>query len=260
MDPQAYDLDGFVVVRDLFTPEEAAHTEQQVRRAAGTAPFFQHGVVARIPTLWPILVHRGLLQEVAQAVGASRRCLPGIDSVGVDYAEEEPHRDVSPDELPCLAGSPTAQRYDVVRVISYPSPGPSLFGALPGSHLLPGSSQDVLAWTADSWRWLALGPQDAVLFDPRLVHAGRQSGRRVMVVVTYGGGGPGTVDRDASNVNGQPHMGRAPELVQADVGRPPPRQLGDAVHFQTGTDDGEIRKVRSMRKARMHLAQAVKRA
>lgn len=194
MDPRAYDLDGFAVARDLFTADEANRTELEALRAAGPTPSLQHGLVARSPGLWPVLVHRGILQEVSQAVGASCRCLPGIDSVGVDHAEAEPHRDASPDELPCLASSAQTQAYDVVRVITYPSPGPSLFGVLPGSHLIPGSSEDAMAWTADSWRWIALGPRDAVLFDPRLVHAGRLAGRRVMVVLTYGGGGPGTIE------------------------------------------------------------------
>ena len=48
------------------------------------------------------------------------------------------------------------------------------------------------------WRRLALGPRDAVLFDPRLVHAegrgGRQAGRRVAVELTYGGGGTSTIE------------------------------------------------------------------
>ncbi|MDR0359564.1 MAG: hypothetical protein LBJ87_08900 [bacterium] len=194
MDPRAYDLDGFVVVQDLFTMDEAARTAQQAIRAAGPGPSFRHGLVARSPGLWPILVHRGLLQEVAQAVGATCRCLPGIDSVGVGHAEAEPHRDASPEELPCLASPKPTQPYDVVRVITYPSPGPSLFGVLPGSHLIPGSSEDAMAWMADSWRWLELGPRDAVFFDPRLVHAGWRAGRRVMIVLTYGGGGPGTIE------------------------------------------------------------------
>lgn len=194
MDPRAYDRDGFVVVRDLFAMDEATRTEQEAIRAAGPAPSFRHGLVAGSPGLWPILVHRGLLQEVAQAVGATCRCLPGIDSVGVGHAEAEPHRDASPEELPCLAGTARTQSYDVVRVITYPSPGLSLFGVLPGSHLVPGSSEDAMAWTADSWRWLELGRRDAVLFDPRLVHAGRRAARRAMIVLTYGGGGPGTIE------------------------------------------------------------------
>jgi hypothetical protein len=198
VDPRAYALDGFALLRDVFSADEAPRTERDALRAARAAPSFRHGLVARSPDLWPILVHRALLRAVARAVGASRRCLAGIDRVSVDHAEPEPHRDAVPEELPCLLDSAASGAYDVVRVLTYPSPGPCRFGVLPGSHLLPGSSEDAMAAMAGCWRWLALGPRDALLFDPRLVHAegqgGRQAGRRVAVVLTYGGGGPGTIE------------------------------------------------------------------
>jgi hypothetical protein len=198
MDPRAYALDGFALVRDVFSADEPPRTERDALRAAQAAPSLRHGLVARSPELWPILVHRALLGEVAQAVGASRRCLAGIDCVSVDHAEPEPHRDAVPGDLPCLSRSAAREAYDVVRVLTYPSPGPSPFGVLPGSHLLPGSSEDAVAGMPGRWRWLALGPRDAVLFDPRLVHAegrgGRQGGRRVAVELTYGGGGTGTIE------------------------------------------------------------------
>ncbi|HEX9337462.1 MAG TPA: class I tRNA ligase family protein, partial [Pseudonocardiaceae bacterium] len=46
-------------------------------------------------------------------------------------------------------------------------------------------------------------------------------------------------------VNGQPHVGHALELVEADVLARHRRQRGDEVRCQTGTDDNALKNVRS---------------
>ena len=44
-------------------------------------------------------------------------------------------------------------------------------------------------------------------------------------------------------VNGDPHLGHALELVQADVLARHRRQRGDAVRFLSGTDDNALKNV-----------------
>ncbi|MDR0359563.1 MAG: methionine--tRNA ligase [bacterium] len=52
-------------------------------------------------------------------------------------------------------------------------------------------------------------------------------------------------------VNGRPHIGHALELVQTDVLARYRRQMGDAVRFQTGTDDNALKNVHSAMQAGM---------
>jgi methionyl-tRNA synthetase len=58
-------------------------------------------------------------------------------------------------------------------------------------------------------------------------------------------------------VNGQPHIGHALELVQADVLARYHRQIGDEVRAQTGTDDNALKNVQSAEARAMPVAEYV---
>jgi hypothetical protein len=137
---------GFVVLTNVFTAKEVRRTlRAALQRAQMTlsdfgsildktaTPFYLHGAVAETPSLWPLLVDDGLVNEISCVIATNCKCLAGIDTVGVHYSEHDPHRDVSLGQLPCLVDKPSDTNYDVVRVITYPSPGTTRFGVLPGS-------------------------------------------------------------------------------------------------------------------------------
>ncbi len=58
-------------------------------------------------------------------------------------------------------------------------------------------------------------------------------------------------------VNGEPHLGHALELVQADVLARHRRVRGDAVRFQTGTDDNALKNVDAAAAAGVPVARLV---
>jgi methionyl-tRNA synthetase len=60
-------------------------------------------------------------------------------------------------------------------------------------------------------------------------------------------------------VNGQPHVGHALELVQADVLARHRRQRGDEVRLQTGTDDNALKNVQAAEAAGLPVAEYVAR-
>src|SRR5215469_15357416 len=66
-----------------------------------------------------------------------------------------------------------------------------------------------------------------------------------------------TVMTSIPYVNGQPHIGHALELVQADVLARYHRQIGDDVRAQTGTDDNALKNVQSAEAAGLPVADYV---
>src|SRR5262249_48453928 len=60
-------------------------------------------------------------------------------------------------------------------------------------------------------------------------------------------------------VNGRPHVGHALELVQADVLARHRRQQGDAVRYQTGTDDNALKNVQGAEAEGITVAEYVAR-
>ncbi|MGH3516284.1 MAG: hypothetical protein ACRDQ7_02465 [Haloechinothrix sp.] len=200
----AYRLDGYTHLPDLLDPSEAHAIATVLARLSGLAtddcasvltgqrePFYQHGGVAAHPDLWPLLTHPGITKAVAAVLQDAPKCLPGIDTIGMHIAETDPHRDASPEELPALGDKPYDTDYPVVRVILYPTSPGARFGLLPGSHRQPGSCADLTANNPDAWRWVTISGGDALLFDPRLVHAGAAlSNPKPMIILTYGIDGP----------------------------------------------------------------------
>ena len=133
-------------------------------------------------------------------------------------SETEPHRDASPAELPVLAAEPFIEFYPVVRVILYPNSPGERFGCLPGSHLRAGRPRDLTDAAPAEWRWVELRAGDAVLFDPRLVHAGAPVSRpKPMMIVTYGADGPWSL---------QTYFHARIKTARLGFERPPPSLLG----------------------------------
>lgn len=199
-----YRQDGYTHLHDLLDPSQAATIARALEGISGLPaddcttvlagqrePFYQHGGAAAHPDLWPLLTHPGITKAVAAVLQDAPKCLPGIDTIGMHIAETEPHRDASPDELPALGDTPYDIDYPVVRVILYPTSPGERFGLLPGSHHQPGNCTDLTAADPDAWRWRTLSGGDALLFDPRLVHAGAAlTNPKPMVILTYGSDGP----------------------------------------------------------------------
>jgi hypothetical protein len=191
---------GYQVVRDIFTDDEASAFLSQILAMSGLAlgsytdvvsgrvdAFYKHGAVATNPSLCPVLLHTGLTDAIQTCLGATCRCLPGIDTAGLHHSEVEAHRDVSPGELPCLRNGIGNPDYKVARVIAYPTPGSAKFGVVAGSHKMDGNTSDILSEGPVDWRWLEVSRHDAVIFDPRAIHAGGPMTRsRAMIVLTYG--------------------------------------------------------------------------
>lgn len=208
MDAEAGELyarEGFCHVPDLISDEEAAMLARELERISGlpahdnssvlsgaSRPYYRHGAVASNPGLWPLLTHPRLVQALTYVLcGSPPRCLPGIDTAGMHASEAEPHRDASPGELPVMADQPSSAICPVVRVILYPSSPGEQFGLLPCSHRRPGRVGDLVEDGRASWRWITLRKGDAILFDPRLIHAGAIVTRpKPMIVLTYGADGP----------------------------------------------------------------------
>lgn len=196
--------DGFRVFPNLIDPTEAAQFAAELCRISGLrtndnsavrggqrSPFYRHGGVAANPSLWPLLMHRHIIAAVAEVLDAPPKCLPGIDTIGMHASETDPHRDASPGELPALAQAPFETEYPVVRVILYPNSPGERFGCLPGSHRQPGRPRDLAEAAPDAWRWLVLRSCDALVFDPRIVHAGAPiTNPKPMMITTYGADGP----------------------------------------------------------------------
>lgn len=199
-----YRDDGFRVFRDLISPTEAAHFAAELGRISGLQAnansavragqrlaFYRHGGVAANPSLWPLLMHPHIIAAVAEVLDAPPKCLPGIDTIGMHASETDAHRDASPSELPTLAQAPFEAEYPVARVILYPNSPGERFGCLPGSHRQAGRSRDLAEAAPDAWRWLVLRSADALVFDPRLVHAGAPiTNPKPMMIATYGVDGP----------------------------------------------------------------------
>ncbi|MGH8901756.1 MAG: hypothetical protein ACRDYA_08735 [Egibacteraceae bacterium] len=208
MDTAAGDFhtrEGFCHVPNLISDEEAATLARELECISGLPagdnssvlsgarrPYYRHGVVASNPGLWPLLIHPRLVQALTYVLyGSPPRCLPGIDTAGMHASETEPHRDASPGELPVMADNPSSAICPVVRVILYPGSPGEQFGLLPCSHRRSGRVGDLVEDGRASWRWITLRKGDAVLFDPRLIHAGAIVTRpKPMIVLTYGADGP----------------------------------------------------------------------
>jgi len=185
---------GFVVVPGLLSVEERRRYLHAALRAASVPPaifragnglrHYRHGALAGTADLWDLLTHAGVVGALRDVLGDSLVCLPGIDTLGVNASETEPHRDASPHELPSYGAD--GQRYGLARVILYPGAAETRLGVLTASHRRSGRVADLLAGQGDM-RWLTLTPEDVVLFDPRLIHAGGGvEGPRVMLIATYG--------------------------------------------------------------------------
>ena len=200
----AYRTDGFRVFRDLISSTEAAHFAAELGRISGLQAndystvrggrrpaFYRNGGVASNLSLWPLLTHPRIFAAVADVLGAPPKCLPGIDTIAMHASETDAHRDASPSELPALAQAPFESEYPVARVILYPNSPGERFGFLQGSHRQVGRPRDLVEAAAETWRWVVLRSADALVFDPRLVHAGAPiTNPKPMVIATYGADGP----------------------------------------------------------------------
>jgi hypothetical protein len=136
-------------------------------------------------------MHPHIIAAVAEVLDAPPKCLPGIDTIGMHASETDAHRDASPSELPALAQAPFEGEYPVARVILYPNSPGERFGCLPGSHQQAGRSRDLTEAAPNEWRWVVLRSGDALVFDPRLVHAGAPiTNPKPTMIATYGVDGP----------------------------------------------------------------------
>ena len=191
MDP-AFSRDGYSVARDVLTRATSTQYRDAVEALAedeigpSGCAYYEHGRVADLPALRPILWDSGVAAVVRATIGGQARCLVGLDTVGMNVSESIPHRDISVGRLPVRERDPWDGSLGVVRVVVYPSvPRWARFGLVPGSHRTPGAAAELFS-TAPT-QWLTIGPGDVLLFDPRLVHAGGEVvAPRPMIVLTYG--------------------------------------------------------------------------
>jgi len=172
--------------------------------------------VTRTPEFWPLLFHERILDAVRAVIGPEARFLQHTD-LHVGFSALAWHRDnvnrrfgEGPDWDE--AGTP----YRLVRVGLYlqgaQEAGFSL-GLVPGSHRHPCETGDAgrlaalaeqtgLLRQACGWltghdalspdaSWVVTEPGDAILFDPRILHAGSAiSGPKYSMFVAYGVPGP----------------------------------------------------------------------
>jgi Phytanoyl-CoA dioxygenase (PhyH) len=209
---------GFVVLPRLLAADAvqrysqalaAAARRRRVRSAAlrGCAWTLPDGVTQR-SDFWPLIFHEGLLAAVREILGPDVRYLPHSD-LHVGFSAAAWHRD----NVNRTFGSgpdwdESREPYRLVRVGFYlqrPESG-FVLGLVPGSHRpgLPASERLFLERTA-GWTgqvasvllhrdrlarraaWIGAASGDAVLFDPRVLHAGRDAkGPKYSLFLGYG--------------------------------------------------------------------------
>jgi|LakMenEpi03Aug12_release.lakeMendotaPanAssembly.Ray.scaffolds.fasta_scaffold61148_4 hypothetical protein len=202
--------DGFVVVRDLLQPEEAAFYVSRLKALAGGAPrWTQPDGINRNPEFWPVIFNDRLLAAVRDLLGPEVRYLPHND-LHLGFSSFSWHRDsVSREFGDGPDWDESRDPYRIVRVGIYLQrfdQSQFRLGLVPGSHR-PGDATarqrrarrrtgtaaavfsgltgiDVVGADAE---WVATDPGDCVIFDPRCLHTGsRIHGDKYSMFVAYG--------------------------------------------------------------------------
>jgi hypothetical protein len=192
MSADALRRDGYIFLAKALTREQSLACAQAVERlvlSRGAHEARQTSLTGQLYQaldLWQTLLATTPLMRTLRQITQRLVVLPGIDTVAMDSSETDWHRDSSYSALPSAAGDHDA-RYCVIRVILYPSvrqDAMNSFWLFPGSHR-PGWRKPRDLQT--QYHALDVRPEDIVVFDPRIVHAGAPpKGAKRMVVVTFG--------------------------------------------------------------------------
>jgi hypothetical protein len=203
--------DGFVVVRGMLSPSEAAfYTERLTQLSGGAERWTQPDGVNRNPELWAIIFNERLLAAVRGVLGPDIRYLPHND-LHVGFSSFSWHRDnVTRDFGHGADWDETQDAYRIARVGIYLhrfEESHFKLGIVTRSHrsapldaerqrrvrrrtsaaanVLAGlSGVDIVGTDAE---WIATDPGDCVIFDPRCLHTGTKfHGKKYSIFVAYG--------------------------------------------------------------------------
>ncbi len=211
---EEFDRNGYVVVRGLLTPSEAAHYKKTLQLLSGLSDadyprvWPKPGIVNDYPELWPIIVHSRLLNITRSILGPdicylhhsdihvfNNRTVWHRDNVNRKYGE-------GPD------WDESKEKYSVLRAGIYLQPyatSHSALGLIPGSHrgeprfykaeisirnkIAKWVGKERLSPNLMSTKvdWVKTEPGDAVLFDARILHSPSEiSGPKYSIYVSYG--------------------------------------------------------------------------
>ncbi len=152
--------------------------------------FSMVGGVTQTEGLWPLILNPEIVRVLHKILGEPPKYL-GRDTVGVNLDAYSFHRDVQ--EQPRDAGYTELRaeaQFDVVKTIFYfQSPGRMSyrFGFKPYSHLdLFNTATRTLSRRSKDVVWIDVAPEDCIVFNPFLVHAGEKlRGPKYMVILSY---------------------------------------------------------------------------
>ena len=205
---------GYVVVDDVFTPDEVATFVREIDRhgeGRHQRKWTVNDGVVQTPAFWPLISHPGLLAATrALFDGPVKFCQHNdlqFGSSSFAWHRDSINRVYDP-KLPDWREDDA--KYQLVRCAIYLQPESSgfHFGVVPGSHKPSGfldratfddnerylsilqnlrskaGGRDVLDERAE---WIKTRPGQVVFFDPRLIHTGGPfEGRKYSLFVAYG--------------------------------------------------------------------------
>lgn len=209
--------DGFLVLRNLLSPEEVANYRAILQQLSGLSDKdvdkkvgggWTIADVARFPALWPIIFHQRLVAKMREIFGPDARYTQHSD-LHVHHGSVSWHRDsahrsfgIGPD------WDESKEKYQVARVAMYlQSYGEShsSLGVIPGSHRRESTltNLEVKAWNLMSrslkmrdWVipmvtvrpvWVKTEPGDCIVFDTRLLHSPTPiRGPKYAIFLSYG--------------------------------------------------------------------------
>ena len=205
--------DGYAIVRDLLTADEVSFYIARLRElAGGKERWTQPDGVDRHAEFWPLIFNERLLAAVREIFGPDVRYLPHND-LHLGFSSFSWHRDSVNRDSNGPDWDERREPYRIARVGIYLQSADSGFqlGLIRGSHrpaerradtaagrhtwlrrrtsavasLVSGlSGVDLVGANAD---WVATGPGDAILFDPRMLHTGsRFHGEKYSVFLAFG--------------------------------------------------------------------------
>ncbi len=204
-------LNGYIVVRSLFTDNEIDFYKHQIdvlSAGRGHKWTFPDGI-CRNRAFWNVIFHEKILQTVRELLGEDIRFLQHND-LHAGFSSFHWHRDSVSRTYPIGPDwDEIADPYQLLRVGIYlqDSSGGFRLGLVRGTHR-PGrlsererafieqklssrtkafillGGKDPLEERAD---WVATGPGDCIIFDPRIIHTGSEfKGTKYSLFLGYG--------------------------------------------------------------------------
>jgi len=219
---ERFDHDGYVVLKGLLSPEEAAQYRDELKRLSGLTdadfPRFAssggwalNDGVTTLAVFWPVIFHRRLLDAVRAVVGPDARYTQHSDLL-VHAGQPAWHRD-SADRLFGRGPDWDESRapYRVARVAIYLQSyeeSRSALGLIPGTHRRQSfvNSAELALWDkVNAWRkrrgkptvlgrflsmrpeWIKTDVGDCLIFNERILHsASKIDGPKYAIFLSYG--------------------------------------------------------------------------